>query len=262
MPTTATKTKKNISKSKTTKRVIAKKPSNMKAVWPTYNAKSNVSFNTWFNQFTKAFSSNATSWGFTTSQVNAISKAFNAWGASYTAWQNVQSTFGTATKPATRKASTARKSSSVRKSVKPAAKPVSKNGRTKPVSKKKTISRNGTSKNNGKSTRAVVSAIAPKSYPHFNFDWSKTGRCTIWFGTSPSNSKNNHFPSNAKSVCLQFRINNGTWKTLTTTTKYHFTHFVSSPAPKNLQYRACYIGMTGKKGPWHVSNANPAKAAA
>src|SRR6185436_12140217 len=130
------------------------------------------------------------------------------------------------------------------KSAKPATKkttrkPVTKKT-VKPVSKKKTINKNGiTSKSNG-TKKAVVSSFAPKSYPHFNFDWSKTGRCTIWFGTSPSNSKTNHFPTNCKSVCLQFRINNGTWKTLCTTTKYNFTHVVSSPAPKNLQYRACY----------------------
>lgn len=111
-------------------------------------------------------------------------------------------------------------------------------------------------------TQKIAGSKTPSSSPNFAFDWSKKGRCTIYFGTNPTNPRTNKFPTGVKNVTLQFRISSGNWKTIAKTSKPWFTQVVSTPTPKSLQYRACYVTSTGKKGPWSTVTPTSYKVAA
>lgn len=222
MPATAVK--KNSNKTKT-----IKKTTPVNKTWTPI--RSSASFNGWWSQFVKCVRSNPANFGFTKPQAAAFIKFWNTWHNAFAAHQSISNAWGA--KPSTRK---------------PAA-PKSKPAR-KPAVKPKTT-RNGTT--NYWMSKTWI--------PKFSFDWSKKGRCTIFFGTNPG-TRTNKFANNANKVCLQFRIGTGSWKTLTTTNKTSFIQIVSTSAPKSLQYRACYINAQGKKGPWNTTSPFVNKIAA
>lgn len=211
----------------TKKNPIKKKTTKTSAVRKTASANGTTpkfnSFPTWWKAFSSKCTANPAQFGLTKPQASAFVKFLNSWNGTYAAWQSFQTTWNS--KPA-----------------------VVKTTSRKPATKK--------------TPKAPVHYWnSPTWTPKFNFNWSKKGQCIISFGTNPS-SKNNGFAANAKSVCLQFRIGTGAWKTLATTSKTNFTQVVSSPAPKNLQYRACYIAANGHKGPWNSVAPVSGRAAA
>jgi hypothetical protein len=224
MPITATKTNSKTGKTKSFK--TKKTKSFNKTSWKSTRTSSPT---TWFNQFNTNFVSSAKSWGWTPSQISACSKAFSA---CFTSWNTFSTTGGS-------------------------------NGygtHTTTTTKKKT--KKTTSTNGKKATTKRSSTSIPSTAPNFSFDWTKKGRCTIHFGTNPSSTKTNKFPTGTKCVCLQFRVGSSNWKTIATTTKTWFTQIVSNPIPKTLQYRACYVNRNGTKGAWHTVSPNFNKAAA
>jgi hypothetical protein len=223
-------------------------------------------FDAWFSKFNTAFTKHGSKFGFTTTDKKAMTFAFKNWHSSWNTYNKFQEFFnfwnayynwsrkntesfvlyyinriqnnksvpgnwgsvfgfgGTTTRGG--------KTTGTRKGV-------GTKTRTTTVSKSRTTK---------KGTKTTPKLTGPRFTPTLTFDWTKPGQ--VYLYSSTNGRKMSKFPSGVKSVWFEFRLPGGTWKYLTNSTNPNFVHAVGSNNNKKFQYRACFVGSTGVKGPW------------
>ena len=222
---------------------------------------SSAEFNKFFNSFGKKLNSNSKTFNFTPSQMRQFKSVFNTWNKQWTAFQKAQTAYLRA--QATMQTSQNSANSLVTKFWTKIANSPKNNGQFSTFgipsnSKTKTVKRATVKKTTRTIAKKSPVSTRTSSAPTMRINTSTRGKNVIY--VSPSG--NSKWPTNAVGAVIQYRKNNGSWYTLTTTNEFPFTHVIGSNFNGSFQYRAAYSFGGKQFGPWSKINKIAIKKAA